>query len=213
VAAESTTLRDREGLKNGFKFSLIGAAATVYEGECTHGNQLNFHNVSAEGKQEEANPHASSRILEHEPDRVALRRALLRSTLASTRSRRRVRTAPSSRAAERPTPVRRSLSSRSTRSALASTPAAAIGIVPENGLQRPHGSRVILGLAERADSPRALVRVGVLQGSRVILRVAERADCTRALVRVGVLQTFAHVILSWLTRPQRCEQKRISIGR
>ena len=47
--------------------------ATVYEGESTHGNQANLHDVSAEGKQEEANPHASSRILAWEADQVALR--------------------------------------------------------------------------------------------------------------------------------------------
>jgi hypothetical protein len=57
-----------------------------------------------------------------------------------------------------------------------------IGIVPEDGLQRPHGSRVILG-------------------------TAQREDCSLALVPVGALQTFARVIPSWLARPQRREQE------
>jgi hypothetical protein len=35
-------------------------------------------------------------------------------------------------------------------------------IVPEDGLQRPHGSRMVLGVAERVDSPSALVPVGAL---------------------------------------------------
>jgi hypothetical protein len=62
-------------------------------------------------------------------------------------------------------------------------PYAAIGIVPEDVLQRAHGSRAILGAAERADSP-------------------------RALVPVGVLQTFAHVNPAGFARPQRREQEK-----
>jgi hypothetical protein len=57
-----------------------------------------------------------------------------------------------------------------------------IGIVPEDGLQRLYGSRMIRGAPERTDSP-------------------------RALVPVGVLQPFDHVILSCLTRDQRGEQE------
>jgi hypothetical protein len=37
-----------------------------------HGNHVNYQDVSAKGKSEEVDPHAASRILEHEPDRVAL---------------------------------------------------------------------------------------------------------------------------------------------
>jgi hypothetical protein len=50
----------------------LNRGPTVYEGEFLHGNQANFHDVSTKGKSEEAHRHASSRILVHEPDRVAL---------------------------------------------------------------------------------------------------------------------------------------------
>jgi hypothetical protein len=45
---------------------------TVYEIEFVHSNQANSHDVSEKGKPEEVDPHAPSRILAHEPDRVAL---------------------------------------------------------------------------------------------------------------------------------------------
>jgi hypothetical protein len=50
----------------------LNRGPTVYEGEFLQGNQANFHDVSTKGKQEEVDPHASMRILAHEPDRVAL---------------------------------------------------------------------------------------------------------------------------------------------
>jgi hypothetical protein len=37
-----------------------------------HGNQANSRDVSTKGKREEVDPHASSRILAHVPDQVAL---------------------------------------------------------------------------------------------------------------------------------------------
>jgi len=45
---------------------------TVCEGEFTHGNQANYQDISVNGEPEEVDPHASSRIFAHEPDRVAL---------------------------------------------------------------------------------------------------------------------------------------------
>ena len=50
----------------------LNRGPTVYEGEFTHGNYTNSHDVSTKGKPEEVDPHASSRIVAHEPDRVAL---------------------------------------------------------------------------------------------------------------------------------------------
>jgi hypothetical protein len=44
---------------------------TVYEGEFAQGNQANFRVVSTKGKRDQVDPHAESRILRHEPDRVA----------------------------------------------------------------------------------------------------------------------------------------------
>jgi hypothetical protein len=37
-----------------------------------HSNYTNVHDLSTKGKPEEVDPHASSRILAHEPDRIAL---------------------------------------------------------------------------------------------------------------------------------------------
>jgi hypothetical protein len=45
---------------------------TVYEGEFAHGKQASFGDVSATGKSEEVDRHASSHILVHTPDQIAL---------------------------------------------------------------------------------------------------------------------------------------------
>ncbi|TMQ14295.1 MAG: hypothetical protein E6J90_27170 [Deltaproteobacteria bacterium] len=71
VDEELCRLRAFEGMWS--RWPGLNGRPTVYEGEFTHGNYTNSHDVSTKGKLEEVDPHASSRILAHEPDRVALK--------------------------------------------------------------------------------------------------------------------------------------------
>jgi hypothetical protein len=50
----------------------LNGRPTVYEGEFSHDNLANFFDLSASTTDPQVDPHAPSRILAHEPDRVAL---------------------------------------------------------------------------------------------------------------------------------------------
>jgi hypothetical protein len=67
-----TRSRARSGPSMSSRCPGLNRGPTVYEGEFQHSNQVNFQDVSAEGKQKEADPHVSARTFVYEPDQVAL---------------------------------------------------------------------------------------------------------------------------------------------
>lgn len=50
----------------------LNGRPTVYEGDFIDRNQANYNDFSAIDERSEVDPHASSRILAHQPDRIAL---------------------------------------------------------------------------------------------------------------------------------------------